>query len=309
MNSTSTNHSNGTSSVLSKCEEFFHYQHDAEFVAAIIILVLGFSGNVVTVAVISCWKKLHTPTFTMIACLAVSDAYSLLQHFFWHYTIFENDDISYFCTKLHRNGYTLLRNLTIFIGRLNAGFQLCLLASLRYIAVVHPLKFKTCCSPKKVIIGSLCGWIIVLLFSIFCTFSLIFWRHIFNSWKQSWDFRVSVSFLNFIIPTLLFIILHFLKMRALRRSPVLNNSTSRKMSIVIFIIILIYAASTASIGLAQLEINFFGNINTIAFMISCSINPFIYFVSSAPMVRIFRRISSFRGGSMSSGNTTTATAL
>ena len=302
MNSTPTNNSNETSFVIPKCEDFFHYSNDAESVAAIIILVLGFSGNIGTVAVTSCWKKLHTPTFTMIACLAVSDAYSLLQHFFWHYTIY--------CTELHPFVYDILRYSIILIGRLNAGFQLCLLASLRYIAVVHPLKFKTFCFPKKVIFVSLCGWIVVLLFSTFCTLVLIIYsRHIFNSVEQALDLQRSVSFLNFIIPTLLFIILHFLKMRALRQSPVLNNSTSRKMSIVIFIIILIYVASTASIALAQLGISFFAKINTIAFMISCSINPFIYFVSSAPMVRVFRRISSFRGGSMSSGNTTTATAL
>ena len=44
------------------------------------IFAFGFIGNIATVAMIAYWKKLHTPTFTMIACLAVSDAYSLIEH-------------------------------------------------------------------------------------------------------------------------------------------------------------------------------------------------------------------------------------
>ena len=220
----------------------------------------------------------------MIACLAVSDAYSLLQHFLWHYTLLYNILFYNFCVD--RAAYDIARNLTIYIGRYNAGFHLSLLAIVRYMAVVHPLKFKTYCSSKKVILASLFTWIFVLLFSTLCTIVVINRHHIFKSKRQSYDFRASLSFLNFIIPTLLFITLHCLKMRALRRSPALNKNTSRKMTIVITIIILIYVASSASIALGQFEIEFFGKINTLAFITSCAVNPFIYFMSSTPMVRL-----------------------
>ena len=297
----SSNHSNETSFGIArtfpKCEDihfsFFYWRNNespAELMAALIIMALGFSGNVVTVAVVSCWKELHTPTFTMIACLAVSDAYSLLQHFVWHYTVLSNVWFYAFCVNNHRV-YDISRILTVYIGRFNAGFHLGLLAFLRYIAVVHPLKFKTYFSPKKVILTSVCGWIIVLLFSTFCTLMVFYRRHIFYTRAQYWDYRASISSLNFVIPTLLFITLHCLKMRALRRSPALNKNTSRKMTIVITIIILIYVGSSASIALGQFHILFFGKINTLAFIISCAVNPFIYFVSSAPMVRIYRRIA------------------
>ena len=53
----------------------------ARFVAELLIFTLGFLGKIVTVVVISCLRKLHTPTSTMIACLALSDAYSLLVWF------------------------------------------------------------------------------------------------------------------------------------------------------------------------------------------------------------------------------------
>ena len=45
------------------------------YLAVVLIFTLGFIGNIVTVAIISCWRKLHTPTFTMFACLAASDVY------------------------------------------------------------------------------------------------------------------------------------------------------------------------------------------------------------------------------------------
>ena len=284
----------GISRTLPKCEDipFFYWRNNespAEFMAALIILALGFAGNVVTVVVVSCWKELHTPTFTMIACLAVSDAYSLLQHFVWHYTYLSN--IWFYILCVNHSMYDISRNLTVYIGRFNAGFHLSLLAILRYVAVVHPLKFKTYFSSKRVIFTSFCGWIIVLLFSTCCTLMVFYRRHIFYTRDQYWDFRASVSSLNFVIPTLLFITLHCLKMRALRRSPALNKNTSRKMTIVITIIILIYVASSASIALGQFKIFIVGEINTLAFIISCSVNPFIYFVSSAPMVRIYRRIA------------------
>ena len=76
----------------------YHYCEDLPFiqsrwtdnvpylVVVLLIFMFGFIGNIVTVAVISCWRKLHTPTFTMIACLAVSDAYSLLSYTLYMYT-------------------------------------------------------------------------------------------------------------------------------------------------------------------------------------------------------------------------------
>ena len=307
--SNSCNTSNETYIVPPNCEDisFFYYYNYVEFVAALIITALGFLGNAVTVAVISCWKELHTPTFTMIACLAVSDAYSLLQHFVWHYTFLFNGPYIYYC--LDRKMYIIARNLFIFVGRLNAGFQLCLLAFFRYIAVVHPLKFRTYFSPKKVIFTSFIGWVIVVIFSTVITVILTIESQIFDTWKQYLDFRRSISFLNVIIPTLLFITFHCLKMRALRRSPLLNMNTSRKMSVVIFFIILIYVSSSASIALGQLEIQFFGNINTLAFIISCAINPFIYFLASAPMVRLYRRLFPFCSGTMSHEAVTPEIAL
>ena len=238
----------------------------------------------------------------MIACLAVSDAYSLLQHFLWHYTLLYNRVFYNFCVD--REAYDIARNITIYIGRYNAGFHLCLLAIVRYMAVVHPIKFKTYCSSKKVILSSLFTWIVVLLFSTLCTIVVINRHQIFKSRRQSYDFRASLSFLNFVIPTLLFITLHCLKMRALRRSPALNKNTSRKMTIVITVIILIYVASSASIALGQFEIEFFGKINTLAFITSCAVNPFIYFMSSTPMVRFCRRIAPFRSESISHGEPT-----
>ena len=112
---------------------FFHdwadSQHVSFRVAIITMFTLGLIGNITTVAVISCWRKLHTPTFTMLACLAVSDACSLLAYTPNMYT---NIWRLFFCNYLRdmymKGMVSYLLDIIYFCCRYNAGMQLCILA-------------------------------------------------------------------------------------------------------------------------------------------------------------------------------------
>ena len=77
--------SNSTNVSFDFCEDLPFFRPELSdnvpyLVTVILIFSTGCMGNVVTVVIISCWRKLHTPTFTMLACLAVSDAYSLISY-------------------------------------------------------------------------------------------------------------------------------------------------------------------------------------------------------------------------------------
>ena len=279
------------------CDEYVHFKIRTKlrdnvpvFVAVVLIFTLGFIGNIMTVAIISCWRKLHTPTFTMIACLATSDAYSLLSYTLQAYTnllslitciipIFAEDAFSY-CW------YTIY-----YLGRFNAGMQLCILACLRFTAIAHPLKFKTYCTCKAVLIMSFVGSVVSLIISVVCT---VFFIDLIDN-EDYYALITVIYALNFIVPSSIFMVLHCLKLRALRRSPVLNSNSSLKMNVVVSIVLSIYVISSASrmmssILVWQYDIYIFSVVVKISFLINCAINPFIYFFSSPPIVQLFQNI-------------------
>ena len=258
------------------------------YMAVVLIFTLGFIGNIVTVCVISCWTKLHTPTFTMIACLAASDAYSLLSYTLHFYT-----NVAFFITCKLRTYAFLYCCLALFcLGRLNAGMQLCVLASLRFTAIVHPLKFKTYCTCKTVIVMSFVGSVIMLIVSVVYVV-LSSYKIEVNEGTCAVD--TVIYAVNFIVPSSIFTVLHCLKLRALRQSPTLNNNSSLKMNVVVSFVLSIYAISSASMMLSciiemQYTVYSLLFVVNLSFLINCAINPFIYFFSSPPVVQLFRKI-------------------
>ena len=259
-------------------------------VVALLIFTLGFIGNIVTVVVISCWRKLHTPTFTMIVCLAVSDAYSLLAEILFSYT--NLIVLLMVCLKQPSSWTLFVINVIGYIGTYNSGVQLCLLVGLRFTAIVYPFKYKTYCTCKAVIVVCVVASIISL---VFCFLG--------NILIKMFDVNVCavstfVFVLNFFLPCTVFILLHCLKLRALRRSPTLNRNSSLKMNIVLLILMSVYATFSASMLLSvilkcfsnQNEVLYPFLISRMAFLLNCAVNPYIYFFSSPPVVQLFRKM-------------------
>ena len=265
-------------------------------VTVLLLFSAGFIGNTITAAVISCTRKLHTPTFTMIACLAVSDAYSLLSHTLSTFTnINEIITCKYFMEVEDNEYYWAPFDTFIYFGRLNAGIQLCVLACLRFIAIVYPLKFKTHCTCRAVILMSVVLSVLCLIISLIVKI-LIIEIAIFS--KNHYAVILVKNVFNFIIPTSVFTVFHCLKLRALRRSPSLTNNFSLKMNVVITIVLSIYVTSSASLVILDIiifytpyEIHIFYLITDISFVVNCAANPFIYFFSSPAAVQMFRNIS------------------
>ena len=209
------------------------------------IFALGFIGNLITIAVISYSRKLHTPTFTMIACLAVSDAFSLFVCVLLYYTI-NTYVLLRLCSGMNKKLVGTLKHILDLQSRLNAGSQLCLLASLRYMAIVNLLRFKLVCTSKRVVIMSVLGWLFVLISSASAVF-IGAYIYVFNSDKQFCNIMLFMNVANFVIPTSICITLHCLKLRALRRSPSLNNKSLARMNVVITLVVVIYILSSSAI--------------------------------------------------------------
>ena len=178
------------------------------------------------------------------------------------------------------------------VGRFNAGMQLCVLACLRFTAIVYPLKFKSYCTCKTVIVMSAVGSVFSLITSVlFIVFKDNFNDANLSTCAVDW----AVYAVNFIVPSSVFTVLHCLKLRALRRSPTLNSNSSLKMNVGVSIVLSIYVISSASMMMScilvwQYRIYLFSFVVNLSFLINCAVNPFIYFFSSPPVVQLFWKI-------------------
>ena len=185
-------------------------------------------------------------------------------------------------------------NLMGFVGRLSAGTQLCLLARIRYIAIVHPLKFQATLTTKRVVVMSACGWVIVLVFSTFSAFVAMYF---IRTHTTRLLYYAVLNSSNCLIPASVFITLHCLKVKAISRSPTLSSNSSSRMNVVVALVLLIYVLTASSVAINQLYIyvteyayNIMNKLTVLSFLVNCAVNPFIYFISSPPFIQIVRRM-------------------
>ena len=265
------------------------YSDNVPYLAAVLLIsTTGCIGNIVTVIVISCWRKLHTPTFTMIACLAASDAYSLLSYTLHTYThVWDLLKCNFMRGSVYARYYGAIWMTLFCLGRYNPGMQLCILACLRFTAIVQPLKFKTYCTCKAVIAMSVAGAGVVFILSIV----YIILMHGIGVIANRCVHYIVINAVNFILPTFIFTLLHRLKLRALRQSPSLKNNTSVKMNVVVSMVLLIYVMSSASLLVSDIYACFTTHpFADLSFLINCAVNPFIYFFSSPPILQLFQKM-------------------
>ena len=242
-----------------------------------------------TVAVIACWKKLHTPTFTMLACLALSDAHSLLQFYLWSRLEFQQ--MLRRCFPENTKAVMTWRYILLSIAEDNTWVQMSLLAVLRYLAIVHPLKYKIHCTSKIVILASVSGWVILVIISA-VRLPLL---HFHQSILMYVDLILYI--MRFICPTSFFVTLHCLKVRALRLSPVLNQISEIKMNIIVTVILVIYGFSSALYIASFASMVMEWNIKSIDYItlfsitVNCAVNPYIYVLSSPQVITVYSTLT------------------
>ena len=225
----------------------------------------------------------------MLACLAVSDAYSLFIFMLHHLTNLI-DLIMCIYSFFH---YDVIIITLYYLGRFNAGMQLSVLVCIRFIAIVYPIKFKTRCTCKAVIGISMAVSVMVLILTIVSQIV----RNVIAT--DSCVILTATRTVNFIVPSSIFMVLHFFKVRALRHSQALNNKSSLKMNVVMCIVMTIYILSSAFEMIIYImqcftdywyQIYRFYEISAISFVLNCASNPFIYVFSSPPFIKMIQKM-------------------
>ncbi|XP_056001307.1 melanocyte-stimulating hormone receptor-like [Ostrea edulis] len=270
-----------------------------------ILLVIGVIANTIVIILVLARNELRTPTFTVIACLSVADLLCLCSRYV----------VGIYATK-HFMGYqAVLMYATItFYFLHSANFHIVLIAYLRYVFITKPLE-SVKITTKSVLKMSGGVWFAgILTGSLYCL-RIVLELHDNITFKDGSVLEIIFCIYVTFVLFLLIVVLHIIKIFKLKNTGHLSSgqhsSISRKMSLMIFIIIVIYLLSTTPIlvgiilyficisidySIAVCPISFYYyavSVSSLCLLLNNAVNPLIYFFFSPPSLKALRRIKQF----------------
>jgi hypothetical protein len=265
---------------------------------------IGVVGNVIVIILVSSRRELHTPTYTAIACLSVADLFcmcSRIVHMMSNMHIVAGNQTWYMYMLAEIRFYTFH----------SANYHIVLIAYLRYVFIVRPLQSLTV-TTKRVLKMSGGVWLAgILAVSLHSTGIILMQQReiIYVGYLYEMIFAIYVTF----VPLLLLAVLHVRKIFKLRQRGYLSqeqpSSISRKMSVMLFVLIAIYVVSSLPplgsvvlqlvcflIDYRVAECQLFSSRYSVPIVALClllnnSVNPVIYFFFSTPCRNVFRRLA------------------
>eukprot|EP00105_Crassostrea_gigas_P037616 XP_019921764.1 PREDICTED: CX3C chemokine receptor 1-like [Crassostrea gigas] len=269
-------------------------------IAASILFCIGFIGNSFTVCFVIFSKQLHTPTYVMIGCLALSD---LLASVTRYVTILPDPFESFFNEHYHENIYDIVSFLFIH----SAFFHMVLVSYVRFVFITNPLRsLKLTC--KTILWMSCVVWISSIIVSIgYGTVIVLVLKNMISVETlvlNELGFGLYVSGLPFIIVVVFNVRkLYYLynQTASVRRTRIANS-----MSLMFWIIIVIYLLSTIyplfyTIDYAVIKdkpllnrsLHLVHEVFNLSLLVNSCLNPLIYFMFSPPVLRLLSRLKTY----------------
>nr|XP_034320634.1 olfactory receptor 2Z1-like [Crassostrea gigas] len=263
-------------------------------IAASVLFCIGLIGNSITVCFVAVSKRLHTPTYVLIGCLAVSDVLASVTRYV---QIFEKSVF-----KEYTQIYIYWTFSFFFLH--SAFFHMVLVSYVRFVFITNPLRslILTC---KKILWMSFAIWICSIVVSIgygaFKVLKLINIISFETAVLAEIGFRLYVSGLPFIIV----IIFNVRKLYYLynQTANVRRTRIANSMSVMFWIIIMIYLLSTIypliyvidyavlkERSLLNRRLDFVQNMFSFSLLVNSCLNPLIYFMFSPPVLRLLSRL-------------------
>ncbi|XP_061195732.1 melanocyte-stimulating hormone receptor-like [Saccostrea echinata] len=277
-------------------------------VIAILLLITGMFGNFFTIILIFLKKKLHTPTYTCIACLGIADALAscsrfvlLLHNYFGIFNYYEEIAI-----------YIII--VIFFLHA--ANLHIVLFAYLRCELISSPLQSVeiTC---RKVLRISIVIW--VLSAAMAFAYGTVITLELTNIVTHVNSFLTDFVLLSYIyfLPLFLIVFFHIKKIRTLRQKQYQSKRTntptythmSHSMSIMFIIIIVIFIFSSTPLYIHVIMVYVCAegkskyvlciwttvsySISNLCVMLNNCINPIIYFMFSTPARKFLNRCRTF----------------
>lgn len=238
-----------------------------------VIVVIGVLGNSLTIGLIVCEKKFHTPTYVAIACLSFSDMTALTFSYLFK-CVYPFSMVS----------FVVLSGISISCLHVSTC-HVVLFAILRYLIVAHPLWSRRHVRIKAVLITSLFLWMYGVTYGVFHLMVLE------KSSSRSVTIAVDRT-LEIIVPLAFILVFHCLKIRHLKRSetPLISRQANRMFKVTSVIACAYFVTMTPIWTVVILiALDTFGEeppgymsiiftISVLIYLLNFVIDPFIYFV-------------------------------
>lgn len=289
------------------------------FSAIEMCLVIGVIANAIVVFRVIRDRKLRSNTFVGIACLAIADTAFLFLNLAFTYEMVIRRVSCTFPLQLKGAVFAYFKGVVWF----SANGHVSLMAILRYIILVYPIKSQAFLTIKKVIISSVGVWILGLI--VRGIFTLIS-RLTGEKPRRSVFIYLGLWIIIYFLPLLVTVMLHILKVRKIKQTSyhsenvVVRKSIARMGKMIVVIIIcatvlplpmMIFGIVNVFEDLSYPTRNFKSHFRSIAhffFVLNNCINPFIYAFMSKPfrnsVMRMFGKEDS-EGGDSSTGTADT----
>ncbi|XP_055998674.1 neuromedin-U receptor 2-like [Ostrea edulis] len=255
-----------------------------------IILVTGCVGNVLTIFSIFRDKNLKTPTYILIACMAIADLSAIIVRFIillWN--VFLPDVLPM------PEEFELISAGVGMVVVQSSCLHVVLFAYVRYTLLVHPLWSRFAITSERVVYASLAVWgLSFFLGTLYGMFGLVI--------TKEFDILVlEIVYISYLITATMIpiAILHVLKIHRLKKSRTHEcTMITKRMTLISGIVILVQIAAMVPVAVKVIVLLFQGMPNNsdvtdliVHLMLSVgnSINPVIYFMMSKPQQRHWSR--------------------
>lgn len=256
-------------------------------------LVIGVIANIIVITRVIKDRKLRSNTFVGIACLALADSVFLILNLAFTYEFVIRTVTCTFPPQMRGPVFAFFKGVVWF----SANGHVALMAVLRYIIIVYPIKSQAFLTLKKVMLMSVGVWILGFIVRGF--FTLIS-RLTGERPRKSVFIYLALWLIIYLLPLLVTITLHTVKVRKVKKTSLHSENTLVRKSVARMSKIIIVIISCAT--LLPLPMMIFGIINAIEhlkyptrnfkshfrsiahllFLINNCINPFIYSFMSKP---------------------------
>ena len=289
------------------------------FSAIEMCLVIGIIANIIVIFRVVKDRKLRSNTFVGIACLALADAAFLVLNLASTYEYVIRRVTCTFPMQSRGPTFAYFKGVVWF----SANGHVALMAVIRYIIIVYPIKSQAYLTFKKVILMSVGVWI--LAFIVRGIFTLII-KLTGERPRRSVIIYLSLWIIIYLLPLLVTVTLHILKIRKVKKASyhsetaIMRKSIARMSKIIIVVIIcatvlplpkMIFGVVNVIEDLHYPTRNFkshFRSISNLLFLLNNCINPCIYAFMSKPfrysVLRMFGK-EDLEGGDSSSGTVPT----
>ncbi|XP_062622175.1 G-protein coupled receptor 12-like [Saccostrea cucullata] len=253
-------------------------------VIAVVIAVLGIIGNIATVITIIVNMKLRKPYFLALLSLAIADLFALIQSsviLFYEFEVF----MYLQCLKP-----TFVINIAIMISvEMNAILNILLIAVVKFLLLVYPIKSKTCLTNQLVIL--MCP--AMMAASLCYGFASSFGMMLLPLDSERLLTQIPVQVISTVLPCLFIIVMHIIKVVKMGKSKALQKEVKTMNSVLVCIISIFLVFNLLKI-INPLVNTFTRNILisqilhitiTIAALFNHAANPYIY-LAFTPLVQV-----------------------